>query len=32
MKQYELNEITFISSLNGFQINDLSKTSHNKKS
>ncbi len=29
MKQYELNESTFISSFNGFQINDVSKNSKN---
>jgi hypothetical protein len=29
MKQSELNESTFISSLNGFQINDVSKNSNN---
>ena len=29
MKPSELNESTFISSLNGFQINDVSKNSNN---
>ena len=29
MKQYELNETTFISSLNGFQINAISKNNNN---
>ena len=28
MKQYELDESTFISSLNGFQINDLSRNNN----
>ena len=29
MKQYELDESTFISSLNGFQINDVSRKNNN---
>ena len=29
MKQYELDEPTFLSSLNRFQINDVSKNSNN---